>query len=523
MKKPFVSILLMLIAYTASTQIILFPSKDTKLRLEYEKSRTALIGENWDIVPLPGEQPQGITAADRSTAATNWGRDLLLPDSLKNRIKLECTKPVLIKIYDTAGKSNHVALKQGQLLGSIYTGEADGEDGNGHGTHVAGIIAGDGDLGLLDALVDNGIVRWKPVKVLSNSGSGSFSWIAKGIVDEGVENKKLRAAGVYVVSTASLGGGTSKIAEVEAALKSDVANGVVWTVAAGNSGGGPVNYPGNSEHVICVGSLDNKRPLVHSSFESVGPEMWVGMPGAGIYSTYKGNTYATLSGTSMATPFQAAACAIALSKWGDKLADNAKMRAYLSVICSDLGTTGKDNFTGWGISYINAILNTDPAKIGTPPPPPPPDTTPIAHPARNLTFDLRGSYQIWWNNNIGMSSQPAKTFVLPSKQLKLLATDPLIVTRIEVSVPGSTNLAPVEYNNVVKNTASFFLNRGMTISGTVDFNDAAIWAAYFYEMILATQYTPKIYCDVVRLEVKDKNGKTSVLNYADLRHWKNTP
>lgn len=516
--------LLTFVVTNAHSQFLLFPSKNSKSKWEYAKQRETIIKDNWDIAPLPGEHPQDVSTGLRAQAISNWGKDLLLPESLKARIVNECTKPVLIKVFDTAGKSNHGHLKQGQLIGSTYTDESDGEDGNGHGTHVAGIIAGDDGLGVVDALVDKGIVRWKPVKVLSNSGSGSFDWIAAAITTEGQENKKLRESGVFVVCTASLGGGTAKITSVESALKADVANGIVWTVAAGNSSGAPVNYPGNSEHVICVGSLDNKNPLVHSSFESVGPEMWVGMPGAGVYSTYKGNAFATLSGTSMATPFQASVCAIALSKWGDVLANKDKMKAYLSFVCSDLEAAGKDNYTGWGISYITKVLDTDPTKIGTPPPPPPPDTLPPAHPVRNLTFDFRGTWSMYWNNNIGKGTQTEKTFTADSKkQLKTLTTDVLTITRIEVKVPNSTKLATVEYADLIAATNKYFLNRGMQLSGVVDYNDVGRWSAYFYEMILATQFTPKLYVDVVRIEVKDKNGKTSVLNYEDLMHWKNTP
>lgn len=525
MKQIIILLLLTFTWSTVSAQLIPI-TKNAKLRKEYKQDRKVLIEEGWDIVPQPGEEPQSVRKLGEVNllATTNWGKDLLLPESIRLRLVNECRNKVVVKVYDTAGKSNHAFLKQGQLVGTTWTGEADPEDLNGHGTHVAGIIAGDDGLGILDALVDAGVVSWKPVKVLSNSGSGSFSWIADAIKSETIDDKRLLGSGIFVVSTASLGGGTAKVSDVELALKESAAAGVVWTVAAGNSSGAPVNYPGNSDYVICVGSLDNANPLVHSSFESVGPELWVGMPGRSINSTYKGNTFATLSGTSMATPFQAAACAVALSKWGSALINKDAMKSYLSIVSADLEAKGKDNYTGWGVDYIKAILDTKPGSV-PPPPPPPIDTTPPPHAARNLTFSFNGSYQIWWNNNIGLSgtSIDPRSFTATKRQLKAMSTDALTITKIEVLVPASANLAPVEFADIEKKTKNFFTSRGLQLVGVVDYNDAAVWAGYFYELVLATQYAPFKYVDVVRIECKDKNGKTSVLNAADLKHWRNAP
>ena len=527
MKKLFIFLLASIVSITTIHAQLIPITKNQKLRKEYKQDRQTRIDEGWDLVPFPGEAPQNIRKiSEVEPFATNWGHDLLLPEALRVRIVNECKNKVVVKIFDTSGKTAHSYLQQGQLPGVSFTGEPALDDGNGHGTHVAGIIVGDQGLGILDALVDNGTVTWKPVKVLSNSGSGSFSWISAAIVSEATDNKQKIDAGTFVVCTASLGGGTSKVTDVETALKNDVANGTVWTVAAGNSSGAPVNYPGNSEYVVGIGSLDNANPLKHSSFESAGPELWVGMPGSSIYSTYLNNGFATLSGTSMATPFQASACAIALSRWGRQLANKDKMKAYLSTVASDLETAGKDNYTGWGISYIKAILDTDPTGI-TPPPPPPIDTTPPAHAVRKLTFVFEGNFPMYWTNNIGYSSNGNKVGVQSltgtKRKIKAASTDLLTITKIEVSVPSTANLASIEYAASKKNTNMYFSGRFISAPGVVDYNDIAVWTAYFYELILSTQVKPAQFVDVTRIEVKDKKGNTSVLNYSDLLHWKNTP
>lgn len=499
-------------------------TKNQKLRKQYNKELENRQREGWDIVPFPGESPQNLRRLDQIdlNAVTNWGRDLLLPEVIRQRLVAECRNKVVIKIFDTSGKTSHVLLQQGQLAGASFTGEPSLEDGNGHGTHVAGIIAGDQGLGLLDTLIDVGIASWKPVKVLNNTGSGAFSWIANAINSEAVDNKRLLTLGTFVVCTASLGGGTDKVAEVETALAADVKNGTIWTVAAGNSSGAPVNYPGNSSYVIGIGSLDNTNPLVHSSYESVGPEIWTAMPGRSINSTYLNNGFATLSGTSMATPFQAAACAIALSKWGSSLANVDSMKAYLTLVAADLEAKGKDNYTGWGVDYIKAILDTKPNSI--PPPPPPVDTVPPPpplHTVRNLNFVVEGNFQMWWNNTGGLS-EPL-TFTSDRRKLRATSTDALTVTKLDITVPASTDLAPVVYDRIVAMTKKYFTGRGIMMPGVTDYNDAGYWTAYFYELILALQFDPKTYVDVNRIEFKDKNGKTGVLTGSELKHWKNTP
>lgn len=483
----------------------------------YEKNRKALLNEGWDIVPFPGEYPTKLFKLGPNATVNNWGEDLLLPDAIRLRIKNECKNKVVVKIYDTAGKSSHSYLQTGQLSGKVYTGETNSEDGNGHGTHVGGIIAGK-EFGYTADLVNLGLVQFKFVKVLTNSGSGQFGWFATAINSELVEDKVLIQNGTFVVCNASLGGGTAKVAEVETALKNSTDSKVIWCIATGNTGTLGVQYPGNSQYVIGIGSLDNTNPLVHSSYTSYGPELHIGMPGRGINSTYLNNGFASLSGTSMATPAATGAAAIALSKWGAILANPTTMRNYLAWCATDIETTGRDQFTGFGVEFIKNILDKNPADMNFNPPPPPPPVKDSSHAVRNLYFRLPGTYKMLWNNSLSTGTE-AKVQTQKEMNSNLIGNEWLEITGLEVVVPNSTSLSDFEYDKLIKNTTWFFNNRGIQLESRSDYNDAAYWSAYFYEMFLERSAPSKQIIDVVRIEVKNPQGKTSWISTDKLKHW----
>lgn len=339
---------------------------------EYATRYAELKADGWDIILDDLSSVPTAVSVPGIASQTNWGKDLLLPGDLQTRILNECTKRVVVKITDTGGALSHPDLKDGQRPGSTYTGEPTPEDGNGHATHVAGIIAGK-DIGLAYGLVKKGLLTFEPVKVLTNAGGGSFTWVAQAYAAERQDDVALRSQGAAVIYSGSFGGGTAIIQTVEDELQKSIQAGAYFIFASGNTGG-PVNYPAMSPLAIACASLD--QSIVASSYSSRGPEVLAGMPGRNINSTYKDGTYAVLSGTSMATPFLSAAAAIALSKWGIALLPTQEaLRAYLSKIATDIPPTGKDDATGFGIAYIRSILDTAPTG-GTPPPPPPVDPAP---------------------------------------------------------------------------------------------------------------------------------------------------
>lgn len=529
MKKTLFLFCLLVFTGGLNAQIII--GKDAKQRKLYQENRETQEQNGYDITPFPGEYPQQIMSAASLGASEihNWGELLILPPAIADRMAVECTHNVVVKVFDTAGKISHASLENGQLPGSNYAG-GPLEDENGHSSHVSGIIVGDG-FGVLDRLATAGLVHWKPVKVLTAGGSGQFSWIANAIASEDVENKQLLESGTFVVCTMSLGGGTAKQTPVESALKASTEAGVIYTVATGNTGQPGVNYPGNSMYVVGVGSLDNANPLVHSSYTSTGPELWVGMPGRSIQSCYLNNSYATLSGTSMATPFAASAVAVALSKWGnDYLFTPEQVKSYLAWCASDLEVQGKDNNTGWGVEMIKAILDRNPADTpGSPGDPTDPDpedpdpTDPPTHSARNLNFSLIGAWPIYWNNDLGLSySQTAGQPLMPinkPRKLKAAGFDRLTITRLEIQIPESTDLSGVAFSNLTNGVDRFFTNRGLMLAGGSDYADAAYWSAYFLELILDKQTDPALSVNVERIEAKDKNGKTVTILGSDLKHW----
>ncbi|BFH11538.1 S8 family serine peptidase [Paenibacillus melissococcoides] len=194
---------------------------------------------------------------------------------------------VRIGVLDTGIDSNHPSLKNlvNTSLGSSFVGGTT-NDGNGHGTHVAGTIA---SYGSVSGVMQNATLI--PIRVLNDSGSGSLYGVQQGIV---------YAANVRAdVINMSLGGGGYDQG-MDEAIQTAVGLGTIVVAAAGNDGLPKISYPAAYSGSIAVGSVSSSR--TRSSFSNYGPGLDVMAPGSNIYSTYKNGQYTTLSGTSMATP-----------------------------------------------------------------------------------------------------------------------------------------------------------------------------------------------------------------------------
>mgnify|MGYP002345580186 CR=1 FL=1 len=172
-------------------------------------------------------------------------------------------------------------------------------DDNGHGTHVAGIIAArDNAIGVIGVAPAASLYA---VKVLNRSGMGWTSDIMAGVdwcITEGMD-----------VVNMSLGGG-SYIQEFQNLCDAAAAAEVQIVAAAGNESGA-VSYPAAYANVIGVSATDSSDAF--ASFSNFGIGVDIAAPGVSIYSTYKGGGYATLSGTSMAAPHVAGTLALSLN------------------------------------------------------------------------------------------------------------------------------------------------------------------------------------------------------------------
>jgi subtilisin family serine protease len=273
---------------------------------------------------------------------------------------------------------------------------------------------------------------------------------------------------------------------------------------------------------MACASLDES--LTRSSYSTMGAQVWASEPGRGIQSTWPNNRFATLSGTSMATPFLAGCTAIALSKWGDLLPDYNAVKSYIATISQDIAPNGKDDATGYGFSLIQKILDTKPNGT-TPPPTPPADTIPVRE-LRTLSFVFTGKYPMYWSAekkalmfdgkqwvqipDSSKFNRITKAHLFKVSKAKAQALNLLTVNRIEVSV-SSTTTANVQEAQVLDalNTLVFSGGRGLGLPLNSDYADAAYWSAYFTELLVYSQYKHKINLVVTRIEATD--GKNNIV------------
>ncbi|MBU2575912.1 S8 family peptidase [Patescibacteria group bacterium] len=258
--------------------------------------------------------------------------------------------PIKVGIIDTGISNKHPDLLA-NVQGGINTinPRKSWNDDNGHGSHVAGIVAGlDNDIGIIGV---GPAIDLYAIKVLDKNGSGFLSDVIEGI--------QWAVANNIQVINMSLGTASDVESFHDAVIAAKNA-GVVTVAAAGNSGGSVI-FPAAYPEAIAVSATDQNNVI--ASWSSRGPEVDLAAPGVSIYSTYKGTGYTTLSGTSMAAPHVAGSAALVLNiavgaydvdadgKW-----DPDEVQQKLQDRAVDLGVAGFDIFYGWGL--VNAFAAT---------------------------------------------------------------------------------------------------------------------------------------------------------------------
>ncbi|MFE4036122.1 S8 family peptidase [Priestia sp. YIM B13489] len=242
---------------------------------------------------------------------------------------------IRIAIVDTGVQLNHPDLTSKLLPGyNFVDGNTNPSDGNGHGTHVAGIAAAatnnvSGIAGMAP------LASILPLRALDNTGNGTLTNIANAIIyaaDQGAQ-----------VINLSLGGSQGSLT-LENAINYAWDKGSVILAAAGNEGANTLTYPAYYENAIAVASTDSNDQK--SSFSNYGTWVEVAAPGSNILSTYIGSNYAYLSGTSMACPHVAGLAAL-LAAQGK---NNVEIREDIQSTTDPILGTG----SYWTYGRINA-------------------------------------------------------------------------------------------------------------------------------------------------------------------------
>lgn len=248
----------------------------------------------------------GVVRTSETQPKAPWGLDR--SDQRNLPLSTDYTAPspasgVTAYVVDTGVVASHVDF--GGRVASGWTAVADGRgtsDCNGHGTHVAGTVAGK-TYGIAKA------VQVVPVRVLDCNGAGYMSDVVGGL-DWTVAH---HSAGVPAVMNLSLGGAASST--VDAALNAVIEDGVTAIVAAGNESKDACNTsPARVPAAVTVAasnSSDQQAP-----FSNHGTCIDLYAPGVQIPSAWHTSSTATasLSGTSMASPHAAGAAALLLSQ-----------------------------------------------------------------------------------------------------------------------------------------------------------------------------------------------------------------
>lgn len=254
-------------------------------------------------------------------------------------------KGIKVGIVDTGIDINHEDIEVKSFINFTNDNREDVEDEAGHGTHVAGIVGA--------RMNGKGVVGVAPecelyiAKAFDGQGRGDKKSVVKSL-----EWMLMNEVDIINMSFSS-SQGCEEEAEV---IKKCIEKNIFMVAAAGNRGERKVTYPGKYKGVVAVSSVDINK--IKSEFSSYGNEIDLAAAGVDILSTYKNNSYAVLSGTSMAAPLISGAAALlqskALKRFKRKLTPK-ELEVVMGIYADNTEAGRKSKCCGCGIFSFGRI------------------------------------------------------------------------------------------------------------------------------------------------------------------------
>ncbi len=272
---------------------------------------------------------------------------------------------VTIGIIDSGIDDTHPDLKDKVILKKDFTEENNNVDGHGHGTHVAGTIAGGNASGTAIGVAPE--AKLIVAKGLNKKGGGSLAGLLKAMEFMLNPDGDPQTNDAPKLVSNSWGASSQFTYGFRNIIRTWRRFGIFPNFAAGNSGPIPfsANAPGSYPFSFAVGAVDEDGKA--TSFSSRGPTIWwksffpifvtkpeIAAPGLNVKSSMPGGSWRTMSGTSMATPHIAGVAALAL-----QVNPSLTVEQLTEVLKSsglDRGRKGKDNRYGNGIVQVDQVI-----------------------------------------------------------------------------------------------------------------------------------------------------------------------